>query len=384
MTSRQRLHSPRVVALATLCLLLAGNPAVVGAASETPGSGIVQGVSTIATGTDQNVDGFLSIAPDDFGQWASVTFSGGGDIFNPAGAFLPLEATFTSALFLFVPSRSQRAVLTENPDHLGTVFDGSLTLAVTSPSVGSDTNGDTVDDTLMSSFTATGTDTALSVDLTQSVTELVAGVSAVVQQDYTITNDAAMSADLVLARVYDGDLLWDGDFSNDQVGTGTNAGPGDTYVFEQEASDPATSVTLSSPIATSYFGGKNGVLPGLGAPPYNFGTDTEVFDNFGVPTSWVNNIAGVGYDTDGVSGTAPAGSTAPEDGFAGLGFQLTLPPGATATVTVYHTYGQERPEPPAPAEPIIAIPTLGFAGLLALALALVIAGGAFMRRRHVQ
>ena len=74
-------------------------PAVAGAASAgAPGGGSVEGVVTIATGSDPSVDGFLSVTPDDFGQWASVTFGGGGDIFNPAGAAPPLEATFSSAL----------------------------------------------------------------------------------------------------------------------------------------------------------------------------------------------------------------------------------------------------------------------------------------------
>ena len=115
-------------------------------------------------------------------------------------------------------------------------------------------------------------------------------------------------------------------------------------MFEQEAADPAaTSITLSSSAADAYFGAKHGVQPAGGPPPYDFGTDTEVFDAFGVPASWVNNIAGVGYDMDGVSGIAPPGSTVPEDGFIGLGFTLSLAPGASTTVTILHTYGQESP-----------------------------------------
>ena len=385
MNPRNVVDSPQTRLLAAVLLLLVGTPAVVGAASEAPGGQPSRGTATIATGTDQSVDGFLSVAPDDFGQWASVGFGGGGDIFNPTGAAAPLEATFTSALFLFVPSRSQRTVLTENASHLGVASDGSVTLMVTSPSVPSDTNADTVDDTLVSSFTATGAGgTSLSFDLTQSVAAGDPGV-ATLTQEYVITNNDTASIDLVLDRVFDGDLLWAGmpgnEFSNDEVGTGFNAAGGDMFVFEQEPGDPTTAITLSSPGGVAYFGGKNGVLPAGGPPPYNFGTDTEVFDNFGFPASWINHIAGVGYDTDGVSGPTPAGSTPPEDGFIGLCVgQLTLGPSESVTVTVRHTYGQNLP-PEGPRPPIVEIPTLSSAGLVALILALAVIGGLIVRRR---
>ncbi len=337
MSARNVTHSQQTRILAAVLLLVAGGPAVAAAASGTAGGGeSPQGVVTIATGADMSVDGFLSVSPDDFGQWASVTFSGGGDIFNPAGAAPPLEATFTSALFLFVPTRSQRIVLTENPDHRALADDFSLTIAVTSPSVASDTNGDSVNDTLVSSFSATGTDTALGFDLTQAVFSGLPGVAAI-RQEYTVTNNAALPIDLVLARIYDGDLLWDGDFINDQVGTDWNAVGGDRFVFMQEAADPeATSITLSDPTASAYFGGKNTVLPAGGPPPYGFGTSSDVFDAFGIPTTWINHVANVGYDTDGVSGTTPG-----EDGFIGLGGSGTLGPGESTTITTHHTYGQE-------------------------------------------
>lgn len=391
MEPRRVIHSKPTRILAAVLLLVAAGTAAAGAASESPGGGDVQGIATIATGSDMNVDGFLSVSPDDFGQWASVTFGGGGDIFNPAGAFAPLEATFTSALFLFVPSRTQRIVLTDNPSYVALGDDGSLVLTLTSPLASSDSSGDGVDDTLVSSFNVTGAGgTDLDFDLTQSVAAEGPGV-AKMDQEYVITNNGTEAVDLVLARVYDGDLFWGGDpgneFSNDQVGTDWNVLGGDLFVFEQEPGDPdATSITISSPSAISYFGGKHGVLPGLGAPPYDFGTDTEVFDNFGVPTSWVNNIAGVGYDTDGVSGPTPPGSTTPEDGFTGLGFAATVGPGESTTIAIRHTYGQAFPTPPPPPEPevpVIEVPTLGLAGLVALVAAMAAAGGLLVRRRRL-
>ena len=81
--------------------------------------------------------------------------------------------------------------------------------------------------------------------------------------------------------------------------------------------------------------------------PYGFGTDTQVWDAFGVPAGWVNHIAGVGYDTDGESGASPSGSTDPRDGFMGLSIDVSLGaglgPAASTTVIVHHTYGSTTP-----------------------------------------
>ena len=370
-----RFHS-RTWILAAGLLLAAGAATAVWAASESPGSGSVQGFTAIATGPDQNVDGFLSIPADDYGQWASVGFSGGGDIYNPVGAAGPLEATFSSALFLFVPSRQQRTVLTENPDYLAIGSDGSLLLSLDAPSVASDTNMDGVDDTLVSSFSAAGSaSTALSFDLTQTV-ETCDG--AVLTQTYVMTNTDSASVDYVLARNYDADLVWNGDFSNDQVGTDFNMNGGDRYVFQEEAADPATSITVSSDSASSYYGGKQGIQPSGGPPPYDFGTDTEVFEAFGVPTSWQNHVANVGYDTDGVSGTMPG-----MDGFIGLGWSGTLGSGESTTITILTTFGQNFPGTCAPPPPPfdIDIPTLGQFGMIALVVLLAAFGLTTLRRR---
>jgi len=366
----------RTVKLTAMILIVMG--AVMAATPESTNNGgnPSEGVASIATGSDSSIDGFLSLAPDEYGHWASTTYSGGGDMFNPTGASGPLEAAYTSALFLFVPSRSQRTVLTENTSHIGIASDGSLTLSVTSPSVSSDANGDSVQDTLNSAFVAMGTDTNLSFALTQTVVSGPPGV-ANVMQTYVITNNAGVAIDFNLARVFDGDLLWDGDFGNDQVGTSINAFGGPLFVFEQEASDPtATSVTLSSAQAITYFGGKNGVQPAGGPPPYNFGTDTEIYDNFGVPASWFDHIAGVGYTIDGVSGTAPAGSVSPEDAFIGLGFNISLAPSESTTITITHTYGQSSPIL------VFPVPSLGPMGLWIFVGVISVFALIVMRRRR--
>ncbi len=111
----------------------------------------------IATGPDPSVDGYLAVVPDEFGSWASTTYGGGGDTFNPSGPLTALDAAFTSGFLLFVPGLSQRELLSENPSWQA-VFpaDASLSSSVTSPLVASDSNGDGVDDTLASSFVVSG------------------------------------------------------------------------------------------------------------------------------------------------------------------------------------------------------------------------------------
>ena len=319
------------------------------------------GTIIIANGPNSNVDGYLSIGPDDYGGWASVGFAGAGDLFNPLGGLGALEATFTSGFFLFVPGSSQRELLSDNGLWQG-IFpaDASLTRSITSALVASDSSGNGVNDTLQSSFNVSGGGTNLGFDLHQQVGSAGPGV-AFLQQDYTITNLSNSPIMFNMVRAYDGDLVWNGGFENDEVGTsmhGAGLGP---YVFEQEASDPGvTAVTVSSLEGNNYYGGKHGITPGGSGTTYNFGTDVQVWDAFGIPTNWENHIAGVGYDTNGVSGPFPPGSTPPEDGFIGLDFLAELAPGDSTTFTVFHTYGQNFPVP-APG----ALALLGLAGLIA-------------------
>ncbi|MHC4416121.1 MAG: PEP-CTERM sorting domain-containing protein [Planctomycetota bacterium] len=304
------------------------------------------GTIPIATGPNSSVDGYLRIGPDDYGSWVSTTFGGAGDLFNPLGGFGPQEAAFTSGFFLFVPNRSQRELLSDTSDWQN-VFgaDASLDRAIISPLVASDTNGDGVSDTLDSSFRVIGASTDLRFDLTQRVRTFGPGVSFV-QQDYTITNVSNAAIDFAMVRAFDGDLLWSAGFENDEVGTtmhGAGLGP---YVFEQEVSDPGvTAITLSSLDGGDYYGGKNGIIPGGSGTPYGFGTDVQVWDNFGVPSNWRNHIAGVGYNINGVSGEFPPGSTSPEDGFIGLDFSVSLASNASSVISVFHTYGQNSPIP---------------------------------------
>lgn len=302
----------------------------------------------IATGSDNSVDGFLQISPDAYGSWASTTFGGGGDLFNPAGPAGTMEGIFTSGFFIF--SGTSRELLSDSANWQGTYpADASLDRMITSPNMASDSNGDGVADTLQSAFTVTGGAINLGFRLEQRVEAYAPGVSFL-RQTYTITNNATAPLSFSMVRNMDADLLWSGDFADDNVGTsmhGAGLGP---YVYQNEVGNPAQAITLSSLAAANYYGGKNGIDPdGAGPDPaFGFGTDVQVWNNMGMPASWGDFVAGVGAGVNGDSGAAPAGAGNPPDGFIGLNFVFNLGAGESTTFEIFHTFGQSTPVPAAP------------------------------------
>lgn len=302
----------------------------------------------LATGPGQAADGFLRVGVDAYGSWNDTTFGGTGDLFNPVGPapFTAKAVTFSNGMFLFV-NGNERVVLTESTNLTNSVAAANLTRSITGPLVLSDTNGDAVNDMAVSSFTATSATTNLNFGLTQQVKTAIAGTSAYLKQTYSVTNNGASAVNLQMVRNWDADMLFEspGSFTNDEVGTtmwGAGLGP---YVFQQEAATPGTTaITLSSLDATAYYGAKNTVVPSGGAPAFGFGTDTIVYDNFGVPASWVNEIANVGSGINGVSGPLPSGAT-DGDASVGLQFLFGLQPGESRKITLYYTYGQNTPVP---------------------------------------
>ena len=344
---------PRVaLVVLSICALAAPLPVMAGSAAPPSRDGLPADPSApikIATGADNTEDGYLELSPDEYGSYGAFGIINGitEDLFKPSGQSLQ-QTTFTSGFFMFVQDQGLRQELLSDIQEWQDILADApgLSRQVTSASVASDTNGDSVDDTLASSFrifSDPDTDTDLAFDLVQTAVSLGGGVSQL-RQEYTITNDGADPITFVLVRSYDGDLLWDSDFSNDSVGsTQQSAGLG-SFIYMEEINIPDdTAVTLSGDSATTYYGGKNGVEPGGGPPPYGFGTDVQVWENSAIPTSWRNNIAGVGYDIDGDSGEFPPGVGDPADGFVGMEWTITLEPGESTTLDVDHTYGQSTP-----------------------------------------
>ncbi|MCB9840531.1 MAG: hypothetical protein H6809_02625 [Phycisphaeraceae bacterium] len=320
----------------SICLRLAA-----GALAALSGTATAQ----IATGPNSANDGYLRIVPDAYGAWSSTTFGGGGDMFNPAGAFGPLEAVFSSGFYLF--AGAERTLLTDIPDwqNASTAGVSDFARIIVAPNALSDTNLDGVDDTAMSTFDAFSPNVNLRFQLTQHVENVAAGVS-VLTQTYVITNQGAAAVEFTMVRNVDADLPWTGGanfFADDEVGTSMHGAGLGTFVFQQEVGDGATAITFSSQQGNDYYAGKRGVNPGGGPVPFDYGSDTEIFDNNGIPSNWRNFVAGVGAGTNGVSGAAPVGSLSPQDGFIGMDFGFALASGASTTLVVTHTFGQNTP-----------------------------------------
>ncbi len=273
----------------------------------------------------------------------------------------------------------------------GTIGDDTtLDRLVTGANVASDTNADGVDDMLTSSFEVTGAGINLQFDLVQKVEgwagsdccifngspgcddpdcvavvcaadpfccntlwdQLCANLAqelcfdvcggfnsnALLTQTYTITNNGAGSATFKLLRLGDFDLVWNfNDPFDDSVGT--DSALTHNEVFQQEDGLPATRITMISPDAVAYTGGIQGITPTDGPPAYGFGTDCQQWDAGGMPATWANYIANVGYDTDGESGANPPGCGGC-DAFINLETRVvTLAPGGSDTITVSHVYG---------------------------------------------
>ncbi|HEY3244948.1 MAG TPA: PEP-CTERM sorting domain-containing protein [Phycisphaerae bacterium] len=323
----------------------------------------------LRTGASTAVDGYLEILPDEYGSWAQPFATGGfgpnADRYKPVGLSLQ-PVGFSSGLFLFAPN-GQRELLSDNTDWQtmvpappGFSADTSLDRMILSPNVASDSNGDGINDTANSAFRVSGGATDLNFALQQRVAS-ASGAVSFMQQTYTVTNNGAASLALNLVRAFDGDLLWSGTAANDQVGTTANGAGLGQFVVIRETSNNSTAITLSGGTQGHfYYGGKQNFTPPNGPPAYGFGTDVQVWDAFGIPGSWQNNIATIGYNTDGFSGAV----TGTQDAFIGLDFLFNLAAGASVTFDVFHTYGQATPVP----EPA----TLGL---------LVLAGMAVLRRR---
>lgn len=289
----------------------------------------------IATGGNSADDGYLEVNTDEYGSWSQ---------FNPAPAdrFNPLDHDliapgFSSGFFLFVPSQSQRELLSDDAGWQSSVGgDASLDRAVVSPNSASDTTGNGVDDTVTSAFRVFGGSTDLHFDVVQQVRS-VGMFGARLSQEYTIRNDGASSISFLLVRHYDPDLTWQNGITDDEVGTSSNAVGSGASVFVQETgSRGPTTIELASPsaAATSYYGYKSGIEPPGGPPTPAAGSTNDLWDSYGIPASWQDFITNVGVATDGLSGSGPG-----TDVGMGLGFEIQLEPNGTITIPVTHDYG---------------------------------------------
>jgi hypothetical protein len=316
--------------------------------------------------------GHLEISPDAYGAWHSngflpINFEGNwNDSFTPTG-FAAGEVSFSNGFAFYAAAREQRQFLTSNGSWIGVADDTSLDIEVVigddndddgepDVPVGSDTNGDGLDDHSEATIRVFGgtapNDTNVEIEVINQVAtsgvgpSLPAGVG-LMTQTLNITNLSANAIAFNLLRQFDVDLLYVGDAADDSVGTLTNdACDGDLFVYQDESTAPGTTaIVISSPHANGYSGGKAGCDPdGAGSDPaYAFGTDLQEWDAFGLPVSWVNNIGCVGTNVDGDSGAMPPGSADPLDCHIDLNIPVGLQGGASTTVVIHYTYGQNFP-----------------------------------------
>jgi uncharacterized delta-60 repeat protein len=281
-------------------------------------------------------DGRLDIRLDDFGStYADFNTGLGGDLYDPPGALTAKPVTINAGLFLLVGTTHRELLSSSLQWNSQGPDDASLTKSITTPNIACDSDGDSCNDTLRSMFNVTGAGVSLDFSLYQSVRRAASPGVAYLVQAYRITNTGGSSLTFKLHKSWDVDLYWSGDWNNDEVGAGTDSGR--RYVRTGEVGTPAATFPLSSLTApTFYYGGKSGHIPTGGNPVFGTGTG-RIWTTYGMPVSWRNYIAFLGYNVNGVSGLQTG------EAQVGLEWNITLAAGASTTLVIQRTYGQTTP-----------------------------------------
>lgn len=295
-------------------------------------------------------DGQLSLTVDNMGAWYTDFNTGGnlGETFDPAGTPGADYPTFSIGTFIFV-STTHRELLAEHAAWQNTAgdtgpfgSDSSLTTTILTPISSADwMYSDGMDDTSMSEIRVSGTGVNLHIDIVNAVRRSSDTNVAFMIQKYTIRNDEASSVTFKLHRAWDADMYWrtgtGTDWQNDQVGAGTFGGHRYARIGEV-GQDSATLCLSGIDSPDSYHGGKQGHIPTGGGPAMGFGTDNITWNNYGTPPTWVNYIAYLGYNMDGVSTDVTN-----QDAHIALEYTITLSPGASRELYLIHTYGSTTP-----------------------------------------
>ncbi|MEE8156447.1 MAG: hypothetical protein V3T53_15940 [Phycisphaerales bacterium] len=264
----------------------------------------------IATGGDDSIDGYMDVTSDGLGAEA-VSFSGGpawDDNYNPVDG--PLQnPSFTTTTFLYTDTTA--LAMTLHSGSTGVWGRHGIFFLITADQGAFDTNGDGVNDTRVVDFVVSG-GLSLDVTCTQHV-ERFLSVGGLPVATWTVTYDITNTGGASTFRIVrwgDVSSSWVGDATDDIVGTGTNeAAKCDRFVYIGEDGAPNFSITLSTndPDA-AYVGSKQDFDPDCEGPdiPFGSGTDSgQVWALHGFFDSYINQIAGVGQNADGESGTAP-------------------------------------------------------------------------------
>ncbi len=314
-------------------------------------------------------NGSLTVTLDDFGSFGDA-FQGGDqwlDLFDPSpdpvAGDLPEQAvTFATAVFFYVdPSEigdgTHQGVASA---HLGisTIYgDGNIICTVTRAN-----STDNLPTSTDSAFLCTGPNVEFEAQLTQSVSLLDpgpnGGAAAALEQSYSITNAGVGALELIVVKHIDMDTPWSGGGGfnlNDLVGVDFAELDRPQVFAKDEDVQTATLVlrTTQDPwldprtVDSVYYVEKQGFTPppnpgypGGSCPTYDYGTDFQVWDNYGAPNCWKNFIPGAGHD---VPGTSP-----PTQGDAAIGLQVEMQPGFGQPYQLLFTtvYGLRPPQQP--------------------------------------
>jgi hypothetical protein len=256
--------------------------------------------------------------------------------------------SFASSLFLFIPQAQLRTGFGSLGRDINNTYRGNMGIAVLSPLVAYDTDSNGVDDSADSSFWTLGTTGySITFDLHQKVGQPDGNGVAVHTKCYNITNTGDDPVTFLLMHHDDFDILFDG-AAMDPAGAASTGGVRNPYMREPDtfAGNLDTACALSGTPGYDYVAGRSGFDPdGAGPDPMMaYGSDTQIWDSYGLPNSWKNYTAGIGYNMDGILGDAlPPGGAAPNDAFMSLQWEISLEPGECTTISVVHTYGASVP-----------------------------------------
>jgi hypothetical protein len=303
-------------------------------------------------------DGHTVVRPDDYGFYG-IQNSGQDDRFYPPGFTNVFGITLITGAIMTVTTPgnvTSRVLLCEDPAWVDLVEqpppapDGiagahsGLTRTVTSPIVA---NG--LEATSAFELAHAGSGLDLDVSLLQRLVPSPATVTSDFHQIYTIVNNGSVTVDIVFHVGWETDLYFnDNSFTDDVVGISSDF----CSLYTHDPGSSQRGVALGDGGSTVplsyYYGGKAGIRPG-GVDPamatlaVNQVSKQHVWNAGGVPTTWRNFIAGVGYDTAGEDPTLIADAT------IGREWRFTIAAGATEKVHVLRRYGSiSIPCPPKP------------------------------------
>lgn len=317
------------------------------------------GVVTIDDGAPG--DGHTIIRPDDFGAYG-VWSNGQDDKFYPLGfgttaVFGVTQLTHTfmaittpgnvSSRVLLADPSSAYTDLVEQPPSVVDGIEGDhagLTRTVTGAIV---LNG--LEATSAFEIAHAGSGLDLDVSLLQKLVPSPGTATSDFRQIFTIVNNGTVAVDIVFHVGWEMDLYFDDNrYTDDVVGIT----PDFCSLYAHDPSSPTRGVALGDGGSTvplsHYYGGKGGTLPGGVAPAMetlvaNQLSKQHVWNAGGVPTTWRNYIADIGYNVAGENPAILADAT------IGREWRFTIAVGATEIVHVVRRYGSiVIPCPPAP------------------------------------